>query len=242
MRGFRGFLIISFFFIDVRVRAETNSSCWGKSIPCAVRSQGHSAEYKAPGLVLVLSASAMVEQKDEKNIRLISGGFYLDVKNPIIFNTPYATFSCVSQCKALVERTQDSVTLKSLEGDWKIVRKGEAKEYFLSAGLQSQISEVDSTGMAHMEFPQAVVWSPTVKQWAAMYPNSFSSFKSDLERFRESWRSAVESSSSMNAEIVQRVVASHEAGLARERARQKAVEEDEKALRALFRKKTDIDP
>jgi hypothetical protein len=81
-----------------------------------------------------------------------------------------------------------------------------------------------------------------VLEWSRLYPGPVELFKSEVTRFRSEWKTAVESASKVFEQTAARAVASYEEGLAKERARRKAEEKEEAALRELFRKKNDIDP
>lgn len=241
----RSMLILTLFFLDVRVRADNKSErdCWGKEIPCAVQAVGRKRELKAgEDLTLVLAGGALAHQRDGTTIQLVDGRFYVEVKRPIAFKTPYATLTCTSECKALINRKEKELSVKSLEGEWTLVRLGDAQVYFLSAGFHLTVGEVETNGLAQMEFPQSLAWAPTILEWSKMYPRSAEVFKSDAGRFRVAWKNAVENASVVHQQVAARAVASHEEGLARERARRKAVEKEEAALRELFRKKNGIDP
>jgi len=243
MRAWRSFLILSLFFIDVRVRAENSpGDCWGKRIPCAISAGEARRELRAGDFTLVLERGALVEQRDADLLQLVAGVFYLESKVPLKFNTAYASFSCGKECKALAERDSDGLTLKSLHGEWIIRRIGDDQEYALKSGLQVRVSEVQTDGLAHMEFPQSLPWDATVKQWGKFFPGTKQAFKPELKRFREEWRTAVELASLVHQHAASRTLASHEDQLAKERARRKATEKEEQELRSLFRQKNYIDP
>ena len=241
----RSLLILTLFFLDVRVRADgkPKSDCWGKETPCAVQAVGRKHELKAgEDLTLVLADGALAHQRDGATVQLVDGRFYVEVKKPILFKTPYASLTCISECKALIERKEKEISVKSLEGEWSLRRTGDAQVYSLAAGFQLTVGEVEANGFAHMEFPQSLAWAPTIFEWSKMYPRSAEVFKSDATRFRLAWKNAVESAAAVHQQVAARVVASHEEGLAQEWARRKAVEREEAALRELFRKKNGIDP
>ncbi len=241
----RSMLILTLFFLDVRVRADNKSEvdCWGKEIPCAIQAFGRKRELKAgDDLTLVLADGALVQQRDRMTVQLIDGRFYVEVKKPIVFNTPYATLTCVNECKALIDRKEKEISVKALEGEWNLRRLGDRRSYTLAAGFHLTVGEVETNGLAYMEFPQSLVWASTILEWSKMYPKSVELFKSDATRFRSNWKEAVESAAAVHEKVAARAVASHEEGLAQERARRKAVEKEEAGLRELFRKKNGIDP
>jgi len=239
-------LIAALFFIDVRVRAENKHEeepCWGKEIPCAIQSVDHKQEFKAgDDFTLVLAANSLAQQRDGKNVQLVSGDFYIEIAKPLVFKTPYASFTCEGECKALVRRKAEEVSWKSLGGDWKVKRLGDGKEYTLSGGLQVTIGEVETNGLARMELPQSLPWAPTVLEWSKIYPGTVDLFKSDVTHFREVWRAGVDAAAAMQEQLAARAVASYEDALAKERARQKSIENEEAQLRRLFRQKNHIDP
>ncbi len=245
MKPGRFILIAAMFFIDVRVRAEDShkeASCWGKRIPCAIQATEHKREYRNGDFVLVLGAGSIAQQRDEKTIQLVEGKFYVEIDKPVIFKTPYASISCESVCTALITRALTGVTVKSLAGEWNIQRLGEKKNYSLSSGLQLSIGEVETSGVAQMDFPQSLPFAPTVMEWSKLFPGTVELFKSDVARFRLDWKEAVESASQVHEQAASRAIASYEAGLAKEEARRKSVAKEEAAMRELFRRKNNIDP
>lgn len=245
MNSGRFVLIAALFFIDVRVRAEDShkeTECWGKQIPCAVQATDHKREFKNGDFIFVLAAGSLAQQRDQKTIQLVDGDFYIEIDKPMLFNTPYASVTCASVCKALVSRQISGLTVKALEGDWTVQRLGEKRVYTLGAGLQISIGEVETSGMAQMDFPQSLPWASTVKEWSKLYVGSAELFKSDVTQFRRDWKTAVESAAKVHEEVAARAVASFGEGVAKEQARRKAVEKEDAALRELFRRKNNIDP
>lgn len=242
----RFLLLISLFFIDVHVRAESShankdSNCWGKSIPCAIQAKSHAQAISAPGFSMTVDKNSLVEQRDHHTVQLVNGRFLISVKSPITLGTPYAEFKCEGSCSGIFLRTMTEVTLKSLSGSWRVKRLGESHLYRLDAGLQLTVSEVSDGGAALMEFPQSLAWLPTVKEWASLFAGEPGQFKKEVSDFRESWREAVESVSEVHAADAKRTIASHQKALNAVQARQKQNELEDQRLRDLFRKKNHFD-
>ena len=242
----RFLFLLSLFFIDVHVRAESShankdSNCWGKSIPCAIHAKGRSQSISAPGFSMTIDKNSLAEQRDHHTVQLVDGRFLISMKSPIRLGTPYAEFKCEGSCSGIFLRTMTEVTVKALSGNWRVKRLGEAHEYRLDAGLQLTVSEVSEGGTALMEFPQSLAWLPTVKEWASLYVGEPRQFKKEVSDFRESWREAVESVSEVHAADAHRSIASHQKALDAVQARQKQIELEDQRLRDLFRKKNHFD-
>lgn len=233
----RHVLLFIVFFIDVRVHAAEAKDCWGKKIPCAVFAGEGTKRVSADSLSVVLHKNALLEQRSEDTVQLVDGRFYIETGSASRFKTPYGEFQCLNRCKAIVSREETELNLQVLAGSFRVRRTGEKRDYEVAAGLQVKVSEVTDSGVAHMEFPQALPWEPVVKEWAKVYPGSKAEFKTDIKRFRADWRAAVESASQVHFQQASRMIASHESDLANERARQKAREREDAQLRELFRKK-----
>lgn len=229
------------FCLDVRVKAgevtAEAAGCWGKTIPCPVQSEGAKTVIEAPSLKIALGPQALLEQRDRQTIQLVSGDFYVETAKDVTFKTPYARIWCEGECKAIFVRTTDKIDIKSLAGQWIIERNGEEQKYTVKAGLQLALSEVGEDGKAAMEFPQSLPWSPTVKQWAALYPGTLDELKPTLVKFREIWREAVGSVSDLHYQAAERNIASYEEEQAKERAAKAAREREDQRLRQLFREK-----
>lgn len=234
----RYILLLPFFFIDVRVRAE-EVNCWGQELPCAVASETRT-RLESPGLELVLGKGALIERRERDVVQLVKGDVLVKSEGGAVFNTPYARFRCAGPCGALFERDTESITLKALKGDWIVTRIGETREYALTAGTQIAIGEVRE-GAAAMDFPQSLPWEPTVKKWAALYMGESSSFRKEVTEFRKVWREAVETATRVQEEVARRNIASHEQRLSEERRRQARREEADRELRELFRRKNGFD-
>src|SRR5665213_2103573 len=238
MKGARALTLILIFFLDVHVKAETApKSCWGKSIPCPVQAGAEKQTITAKDLRVALGPAALLEQRDEKTVQMVSGDFYVETSKPVVFKTPYAKIWCDDDCKGLFIRTPESLTVKSLEGHWLVQRNGEKTVYTVPPALQVMVGEVGDDGRALMEFPQSLPWAPTVKQWGALYPGTLAELKPTLVKFREVWKVAVEWSSEMHFAAASRTIASADQAQAKERARKLALEREDQRLRALFREK-----
>lgn len=243
MNGWRAMMLVALFFMDVHVHAETQKEeCWGKTLPCAVQASARHREWKAQGFKMVLGPNSIAEQRDAKTVQLVKGNFYLEVDGNVRFKTPYAEVRCANDCKGIFNRAEDEIRIKALGGQWVIQRTGEAQEYALFAGLQVRVSEVQDNGMAEMEFPQGLPFSPTVKEWAKFYPGDFKRFKSDVAVFRQEWEGAIDKVSRDQLENATRSIASHQSRLEKERARKRAIEREDAELRKLFRQKNNLQP
>ncbi|MGZ3723693.1 MAG: hypothetical protein ACXVA9_12210 [Bdellovibrionales bacterium] len=230
-------VLLCIFFLDVHVKAETVSECWGKTIPCPVQASASKKVISAGNIKVSIGPHGLLEQRDEKTIQLVSGEFYVETAKPVVFKTPYAKVWCDGECKALFNRETDKLDVKSLEGRWLVQRNGEKTTYAVPEAQQISISEVTEDGRAEMEFPQSLPWAPTVKKWGALYPGTLDELKPTLVKFRETWKQAVESVSEMHSQAASRTIASYENSQAKERARKAAQEREDQRLRAIFREK-----
>lgn len=174
-------------------------------------------------------------------MQVVRGHVYFSGKQ-LRLSSPFAEVHCSTNCQMLIEREPTSITIKVLEGEAVLARTGDKTEYSVRAGHQLQVGEVMSDGKAKMEFPQSLPWDGTVKQWAMLFPGTFENFKSTLIQFRETWSEGVESASHLHLEYAGRALASHEQSLARQRARQAAIERENESLRRLFREKNHLNP
>ena len=234
-------LLLVFFFIDIQVKADDGKSapeedCWGKKIPCAILSNGHTKLLEAEGVRLVLAPGSLVEQRTADSLQLVAGSLYAEVTKPLKISTPYGRFWCEADCRGLFDRRKDFVKAKSLGGQWSIQRLGENDSiYGLKSGMQFWISEVGVDGKAAMEFPQSLPWLSTVKEWAKLYPGKPDEFKQALVKFRVEWREAVETASQISFRSAERLIASHNKQMAEIQARKQAQEREDEGLRRRFR-------
>jgi hypothetical protein len=230
-------LTLAFLFcVDVHVKADEVKSCLDHTLPCAISSEGKKI-LSGSGLRLVMDRHSLLEQRKDKTVELIRGGFYVETSEARVFQTPYVKIWCEGTCKGLFQRELVQVNLVSLEGRWLMQRKGEEQTYSLVAGLQVQVGEVSTDGRAQMEFPQSLPWTPTVNEWAALYPGPLQDLKRELLKFRPTWKEAVEAASQLHIQVAKREIASYEKDQAEQRAKQHAHEREDQSLRALFREK-----
>ena len=158
MKFVRALVYVALFCVNVRVHASEKlaekekasdvPACWTKYLPCPVQAKDAGRVVEAPGLKIALGQGSLLEGLENGAIQLVAGSFYIETSKPVVFKTPYARFSCESECKALVDRVETQVTVQSLNGRWLIRRAGEEQEYARAAGLQSLVGEVELEGQA----------------------------------------------------------------------------------------------
>ncbi|HMN69817.1 MAG TPA: hypothetical protein PKC28_14835 [Bdellovibrionales bacterium] len=237
------FLVV--FFLDVHVRASEAAhppeECWSQPT-CAVDAGANFKSLENKTSKLRLAPRAIVERRDGDAVQVLAGTVLAEIGRGVSVRTPFAVLSCVDDCVGIVSREESSVRLKALDGRWLVRRLGEKIDYALDAGLQMTISEVGDKGVAEMEFPQSLPWFSTVKEWAGLFAGTPGEFKEVLRSFRERWRAAVDVVSVIHAGEAGRTIASHQAGVEAEKARQRAREREDRRLRELFRRKNDIYP
>lgn len=243
MRIWRALALIAAFCVDVHVRAdEVRATCFGHQVPCAVQAEGERQVLQAETLNIAMNPHALLEQRASNVIELVNGHFLISAAKPVKFQTPYGRAWCEDECKALFEREDKKLTIKSLGGSWRLTRTGDEQVYAVPPGLQVSIGEVAPGGSAQMEIPQSLPWASTVRDWAALYPGDVKEFKSELAEFRGLWHRAVEMASHMQYQFAKREIASVENERAAELARQKAREREDESLRRLFREKNYLNP
>jgi hypothetical protein len=227
------------FCVDVHVKAQglLAEDCWGKDGQCAVQAGASRRVMSNSTLRIVLAPQALLERRDPETIQLVRGDFYVESSTSVKMQTPFAKVWCVDDCKALFTRAMNGLEVKSLAGRWRVERVGEPTIYALPAGLQLVFGEVSDQGMAQMEFPQSLPWSPTLKQWAALYPDKMSMWKSEVVQFRHVWRDAVEAVSVLHQTAANRAVAAHDKEVALARQKRLAQLREDEGLRELFRSK-----
>ena len=241
----RSFILLAIFCIDVRVHAETHASeskdCWGHKVPCAIRNEAGVRHLKSERFEISLDKGALLEQRETSVVHFVTGLFYLRHVKGAEFTTAFAKFNCKADCQALIERQDDKMTLKVLEGQVWIKRLGEEKYYRVDAGLQVSVSEVAEDGKAAMEFPQSLPWLTTAKDWARLFPGEVEDFHKELAEFRTRWNEAVESASETHKLVADRQIAAHNEELAKQKARAAAAAREDQRLRELFRRKNNFD-
>lgn len=236
MSSFRWLTLVACFFMDVHVHAD---ECWGKSVPCAVRSKGREV-LESHGIKLSLGPKAIVEARGEKQIQLVHGSVYVEVVSKAQFGVAFGSVTCEKACSAIFERSTNQLRVLSLAGTWKISRLGDRATYSLPVGYQVSLEGVGSDGKAALEFPQSLPWDSTLKSWASLYPGNFDAFKKAVTDFRRDWEQAVEAGAELQSREASRVLASHQKSVQLAESRKKRQEQEDEGLRKLFREKNDI--
>jgi hypothetical protein len=238
VKSARFLFLLMCFFTDVKVRAADCSNT-----PCVMHTSSSSQHkiFSEGKRRLVLAPESLLQvQKD--GLRLVKGLLYIEADERIRLTAPFGFFVCGGGCRALIERQMDSVKLKSLKGNWRIWRLGDKEVYGLPPGMEITLGRVEIGGTAEMEFPQSLPWQSTLQSWSRLFPGSPEQFKQIVTEFRPVWRSAVEAAANLQLRAAGRTIASHEAELARGRARQRARAIEDESLRKLFRERNYIDP
>lgn len=242
------FLRVAFCFLcftlDVHVRAEEShhaakaeahdDSC---AAPCVINA---TKKYVLKSPNVILAKGALAELRSSENLHLVRGNFL--VQSPGSFTTPFAKFSCEGECTAVVERQAGKVTLRNIKGDWQVDRMGDKQTYAVPPAMLVVVTEVDSSGQAGLDFPQALPWMPTVKLWGSLYVGDVHGFKEALEEFRPVWEEAVDAVSDLNSRTAIREIASADQALAKQQALKRAREKEDADLRKLFREKNSVSP
>lgn len=232
--------------VDVQLRADSNtvseSNCWGLTIPCRV-SADRKNQLQAGQNNFVMQAGSLIEQSGESEIGIVKGRVYIELNDSrLTIKVPFARVTCSGACKAIFDRQNDRMVMRSLAGLWNIERLGEKQTYAVVPGTQILASVVDDSGLAGLEFPQSLPWLPTVKDWADLYMGTRKEFRADIAKFRSEWKLAVEWVSQMQLEQAKRTIASYQRSVDAARARAKAQEREDEELRRLFRKKNYLEP
>jgi hypothetical protein len=220
--------IVALFCIDIRVKADAEVY--------AGRSQ---KTFGGAGAHVILEPGSLLENREGEAIHLVKGHFFVELKDAALVKTPFATMACAAQaCQALIRRSENSVSVKALKGEFMVRRLGDKQHYSLMAGAQIAVSAVTDRGVSDMDFPQALPWDSTVKEWSKFFPGTMKEFKPALVQFREDWKQAVEKLSGLHQTYAARTIASHEQAVAAELARRAAEERENAKFRQLFREKT----
>ncbi len=224
----RLFWLVALFCIDLRVKAEPEVY--------AAHSQ---KTWDGAGLHVIMQPGSLIEKREGDTVHLIKGQFLIELKDSATVKSVFATLGCAAgQCRALVERTAERLVVKALKGEFMVRRLGDPQHYALMAGAGVIVLPVTDEGVAEMDFPEALPWESTVKEWAKFFPGTIKEFKPTLVQFREDWKLAVEKLSELHAEHASRTIASHDKEVAEELARKAAQEREDAKYRKLFREKT----
>lgn len=224
-RAARALFLFLCFFLDVHVRAEE---------PIVAVKDKKSVTIEE--LNMQLGRGTILEPRGSE-VRIVRGQMLVETEDSTRITAPFVKLWCEkeSACKALIDRTDDSLVIRSLEGEWRLTRTGDNQVYRVPEAMQMHFGLVDQDGKATMDFPQSLPWLATVKAWGHLFHGKPDEFKDQVAEFRERWKNAVETASLLHSEGARRTIASHDEELAKAEAARRKDEAETRALRKQMR-------
>ena len=231
----RLFLLFLTCFMDVHVRAETILAADDRRV-VTTRAKTKLTLAKG-GLAVDLGSGAGA---GAANVRLVRGVLY--VEGPVAVASPFGSFACDhATCEALITRETERVRIEALSPGWRVTPRGYDSALGVEDATRVALGQVDRSGHAAVEPPQALQWSNLLRTWAQLTSEDFESFATRVRALRPRWDAATERlSEDQRARALASVDAVRRAqDLRAQRAREAAAEDAQ--LRQLFREKNFVE-
>lgn len=240
MRSLARILLAFFAFtIEVKVKAEIiewPSGCLKTDQTCAIHiDTPQTFTIELGDGDLSLGKDSVVVRKGTE-AELLQGQMLVSVHSPVRVVTRYADLE-MSSGRMLVKVDSQEVQVTALNHVVKISLKGHGEVIQLTPGFSVSVKGVDLKGFSIVEVPQPLVIDSTIRKWARLHKGDRKTLREEIGRSIESWRRAVREGGQWHQQMVERSIASHKEQEARKAAWRAKVEQENQALRRLFRQK-----
>jgi hypothetical protein len=261
----RRMIIISFFFLDIRVNASSNlkleetkkpiqdpAGCIleAGSNPCSIgtrQGEKYIIDLRNGTLTVGSQSMAIVSTASRDGIsdghdvawNLLSGEALLSSRNAEIeFKSVFGMSILAPNSRLILVRESAGLKLTVLEGRVDVKPRGASDWQSLATGLTALMSAVDTTGTASLSQPIPAPLEITLKSWARLTDMKAKDYAGSVQKFSMSWRKVSYEMSEMHSRLYRRKLAAVEqkASALAELALKK--ESEQKIMRDLFREKT----
>lgn len=234
------------FSVEVRVHADLltfPAQCWGRDEVCGARNLSHKVHTAVVDKnKIALSPQAVIKRHADNEYRLVEGKVLMRSNRGPQWSFVYGEMACVHTCLAILVREEDSVRILALEGDVRVKRLGDGREYSLPGGHWTRLAGVQDDGKGLMDPPQSLPIQSTLKEFANLYSGNWRQFRKEATRLVPLWTRRVEAASRLQKQQALRTIASFEAERARELAERRKKEAEDERLRAIFRDRNYFTP
>ncbi len=136
-----------------------------------------------------------------------------------------------------VSKRDDKYLVRTLLGAVKVEPKGAAKGVEIPQGYENTISGVIVNGFAEVGFPISIDANEMIYKWASMYDGSKKQFAAEVAVFKEIHARARNEISQVYTEISERMIASHNEQMEKEKIRREKDRRERAALQRMYERK-----
>jgi len=219
-------------------------SCLHKALyPCSMataENQPHRIVLKAEGEVLTLDQASILTRLSSDQFRLIKGQVWIQSNSKLSVETEFGRVF-LAEGEVWIRRGPDRVWISNSGGNVQFEPRNASARVELAIGEENWLGPVDASGVAQSGRPLAIPLAAHLKRWSRLSGESPERFREKALRFHQNWQRQLASVS----EFHQRQFIAHlnkAEAEARERSERRAkVEEENRRLREMFRRKVLLD-
>lgn len=188
------------------------------------------------GKKMTLGSDTIVLKKAADTYAFVSGDLLLEGT----FRMELPVGSLVTEGdRSLVHLSKvgEQFVVRTLFGNTKLTAKGAKKEIEIPQGYENRVSGVSDKGYAEIGFPVSIDASDMIYKWALLYDGEKKQFFKEVSLFKDVHKVALEEVSRTYTEVSSRMIASHEAWLAKEKVRKEKERRERATLQRMFERK-----
>jgi hypothetical protein len=245
--GLRALAFLTFFFVDVGLRAAENLPEYAFELPrdcsvlsseCAVRTTESKTYRLNVGMSSVtLGVNSSVLRRSGAEVTVLEGEFWFIAPSLLRIRDPFGEIEVSdSNAEFFVKRTHSKLLVQVAKGEVRIRPKGTERFLTLSKGLENWLGPVNK-GHGQLGFPNSIAIRPFVNTWANFYEGTPQEFRTEVSEFVSAAQEASNNVSDLQKATVERNIASakESANAAPNLAKKQSFER--KKFRALYWKK-----
>ena len=255
--GALGFFVA--FSFEIRVRAEVAElpnaktiqeqpdQCLESSGVCALRTEAGEKyvlelgdDRDKPSVTVYMDQETALIRVSDKEIRLVKGTVWVQAESSFTVHSEFGDARIQKGdfwVKHQVHKIVISATGPKAGENVELFARGSSESLLIEPGMENWIASVGTNGKAETGLPTAIEFAPHLERWARLYPDKKQAFEKDVEKFKAVWQKASVHAAEIHRSLFERKVASVEFEQARKAEQRRKVEDHDRALREIFRKR-----
>jgi hypothetical protein len=204
--------------------------------PCALKSnsgQKFELNYASAHIVMDHSTALILTQK---GVVLVDGTVWVRTDRKVNVKTEFG-YAEVSNAEAWISRSEKRMTVSVISNSVELYPRGAAEPLVINSGLENYMGGVEKDGSAETGLPVAIGFSEHIERWARLFSGTKAQFESQVAAFHSTWVEAAQEAADVHQALLGRKVASVKAEEDLKAAKRAKIEQENRELRDLFRKK-----
>lgn len=187
---------------------------------------------------ITLGSKASMVFLAERPARYISGNVLVKADKELQINSEFGEIQFELNSKAMLWRDEEKLFISTLEGTVWAIPRGSKEKMKVPQGYENWVGSISSqTATALTGRPTAAVFQRIVERWAQLTNLTPKEFSEAVNLYAETWRVATKTAADMHAALYQRKMASVNEIHERQTKVKAKIEEEQKEIRQLYRRK-----